>query len=344
MSERRSSWAAALVAVSVFAFPAEGHAERTWRLLGQAASPVMSDGARYAAFDTKRGTTRVYDDARHTRFDISRPAGYRLTAIGGGQLLWSTLALAPGGLELPLLFDLTAHASHEPVGFDAFPRSNPVYDEVGFDRVGRWGLSGRVIGYHFEYRVLYNWRTGAFAFAYQLPSPTPDVVEALDKPGLRQRMCSPLRQPSVQDGPDFELGPGAEEIGYRHPLGLVWGGPSGRRLELSRCGSRHRRVLSRACPNYMAPCRGSQLGGGLATWVEARTGGSGRVLAFEWRAVSYEIATGHEQRWPQVTSSTPARVVHTRRRLFASTLEPGGLEGTHLAPWTIRMSRLRGSH
>jgi hypothetical protein len=291
----------------------------------------MTDRYRYAAFDMANGATRVYDTRRRAAYDVGRPAGYRLAAVGGGQLLWA----GPGAGQVPslLLFDLAARRVHAPAGLDSFPSGNGFYDGVYFDRVGRWGLSGKVYGYHFSYRVRFNWHTGAFAFGYD--GPPADVTEDLDNPGLLRRVCTPLRLAFRAHGKSGT--PRAIPFAYDRPYGIAAAGPHGHRLELRRCGSRYRRVLSRTC-SY--PCRFS-LGGGVVSWLEHMSvGRRGANSEWEGRVFAFDIRSGERRSWPPLMGPSTPRVAHTSRHLFVSTVGARGLRGDDPFPFTIRVGRI----
>jgi hypothetical protein len=310
------SIAAVLAWFAVAAACAPARTGRHWQTLSRRASFVVSDGSRYAAYQAVSGETRVIDAKRGTAFEEPTPEGYRVAAVGGGQLLWSE-RLGSGSVQAVILLDLATRRRHVPTGFDAFARDPGTSDQIGFDAVGRFGIAGTASGGPASYRVLYNWRTGAHGF----DTTDPRRVVDLSRESLLTRLCAPLR--------DKE-----KALVYDRPYGLQWV-RSTKRLELSKCGSRHRRVLSTKC-RY--PCRGYQLGGGVATWLESRPGaGPG---AIDGRVVANDLSRNETWSWPRVSGSAMPIVVHTRTSVFVSTLHASGLEGTDPFAYTVRRARI----
>jgi hypothetical protein len=328
-----------------FTAAVQAHARglRHWRVVTWAASAMVSDGSRYAAYDTPTGLTRIFDVKRNRWSLVGRPAGYQTVDVGGGQLLWSGPAVGYSSLSRVILLDLRTLAQHVPVGFDAFPSNEAGTDGAYFQRVGRYGMAGRVVGYHSSSGVLFNWRTGSFAYLTFLPYTRPDELEALDRPGLRMRLCRGVRQQpdprrhlSIENNIDEYFLP----LDYDRPYGLTWAGRHGDRLDLLRCGSVRPTVLSADCGD-VNPCGEHQLAAGIATWPEVRQiKRSGRLL-FRGIVRAYDVTRRKEWSWHALDSLYPGpKVVHTRDRLFVSTRPARRRDLPY--PYVIRVAPLPG--
>jgi hypothetical protein len=252
-------------------------------LYGHAFTPMITDGARYAAFEPVEGTTRVIDTVTATTSDRPDPAGCAggLVGIGSGELLYACAppgclspALAPpsGGLVtidcptpatsnyarvLHAVEEIDGGTLHVAVG------SNQILPGTGgeypsFDEVGSQWLSSPFSGLHVDLTLYLNWHTGAQLTDGAQPASAARSAVDLDAPHLLRPLCAPLRRVRQPDAYPQQTSTFAP-FGYSPPFGASLG-PSGR-LGLGRCGSTRTATL-----------RGGgiaqfQLAGGAISWA-----------------------------------------------------------------------------
>ena len=192
--------------------------------------------------------------------------GYGLRAIGGGYLLYScapTIA-APQGYVVQ---SIATGALERPAGLAALPvddsGSEPIFRAIGASWLG--GTTSTHEGGSFVFDL--QWHTGAqFGFRKRLGV---REVEALDEPGLRHRMCAPLRRTQALGPYDERVRGVYEPDAYERPwsVSIV---PRGvrqiQRVELQRCGSTRVTTLATASRGGFSQLQG---GGAIVSWVSS---------------------------------------------------------------------------
>jgi hypothetical protein len=80
--------AISIAAVALLAVPGAASGITPLQPLGSAQSRVMTDGARYAAYDPVPGVTRIIDTIGGNSRVVAQPEGCRTAGVGVGQLMW----------------------------------------------------------------------------------------------------------------------------------------------------------------------------------------------------------------------------------------------------------------
>lgn len=277
------------------------------KTIGTFVGPLLADGERYYAVTRVSGDTLVGNARTGRSFVVRPPTGYVLAAIGGGEVLWTceTCDSWPGGQDAqrPLVMTIATRLFEPAVpGFDEYVRSLSPEEYLSFQRVGRNWLAGRVQGYHYQRPVFMNWRTGETA-----DPAGPRSFEDLDRPGLKRRLCKPLRR-RVQssDSAYDDFADRYLPATLERPFALLEFYDAEQRTyrgELRRCGTRARTVLDLS---------GAQLGNGVVSGQRFdHPGNIGRLLA-----VAYIPRTRARWTWRLTGESN---VTHAARRIFAST-------------------------
>jgi hypothetical protein len=264
------------------------------------ASPVATDGKRYAAYFVAEGSTRILDQEGRILRDVAIPADplpfFRtVEAVGGGfVLLGSSVAVIPP----PKLVEI---ATGSVLDVDARPLAIH-WDGVSLTGVGRQWIGGDGVTSHGGSDTFLNWHTGRVAGdvpTYDEPANSARAAPDLNAAELWRPMCSPLHRRSSH-------GRGVwRSFQYQPPLGLTTSRAG--RLLLLRCGQRKVTALSRCRKG----CGFTQLGGGIVTWREGRN------------AYFYRARTRCKRRWVIPAPATYlATVAHTSKRVFISTIDP----------------------
>lgn len=277
------------------------------KTIGTFASVVQTDGVRYWAVTTLSGATRVTDERKHASFTVQTPAGYALTAVGGGRVLWSCWSCGEGShgqsASRPLVMTIATREFASPPNFDQFVETQlGEWDSLFFTRVGANWLAGEIRGYHDERLVYMNWRTGQTLDPFGARA-----TEDLNAVGLRRPLCKPLRRKLVPAGVDGEFPdrylPAVVERRYTL-LSFFDVKSNSERVELGRCGSRHRIPLSFG---------EVQLGAGIVTGERpGEFQGPAHVVALVPR-------TGRRSVWH--ISPYGGAVQHAGSRLFVSAVD-----------------------
>jgi hypothetical protein len=237
--------------------------------IDRASGGLVSDGVRWAAYETTPNTTRILDTRKRTTFEVTLPADCPepgLRAIGGGQALWQCTWDGE-----PLLLDIRTRIFHRPPPLAPLPPKPQNYGEAhgsrSFLTVGsHWllgletysgsdGISSRGIAF--------NWRTGDYRYD------EPATARALADPNaaaLGRLLCRPLQRRRYVPYLDDESGPVFAAYQYERPFGLTedarYDRP-GRSLVLDRCGRHRSRTLATARKGYQS----AQLGARYVTWT-----------------------------------------------------------------------------
>ncbi len=292
--------------------------------LATAATPVATDGGRYAVLQTLDRATRVFDTRTGRSYVVPPPgAGCWVAGLGGGQLVYECLNPSTGGVTARLL-DLRSGLVREPAGLDALRRERVnMYVDVG----ARWLLAVRSEreGSHGFY---VDWRTGEL---HADPLTSDRQIADLDARSLVRRLCSPLR---VSGAGPTSANPGSAgmfDVEGRWAQRWVERG-DGLVLQLQRCG-RPNRTIARCGTRAAGACFGGQLASGRLSWT---AGGRAWVLRY---------ARGTRYRSTRVFR--PARTLalveirHTARRVFVSvpTRRREGAYSSH--EWRAYVARLR---
>ncbi len=306
---------------------ASGHATRTTsqkfgtihvKLLGSTADQLVTDGARWAAYEPVLGTTRLLDTKSGRKIDRMDPEGCTggLTAIGGGELLYEckdpecpeqtkSCRFTPGrpeqGFESRryVVEDISGDVQHVmpstsrvPVGY---PETHFHLTAIGSqwaagkDKTEEYKAGGRTF--------FVNWHTGLLVYQGEKPSfsganvkeeppSAEEEVENLNRRGLLQPLCPPLERPL---NGEYEATSKYGPFVYEPPFALV--GPVGSPevgfenapevpLQLWRCGTHDHWVLPRGSSS-------AQIGGYVLSWIVNTSVSRPHKLA------SYERNTGY---------------------------------------------------
>jgi hypothetical protein len=299
-------WRRALLMACVTAALAspEAGAVTPLRPLGLADGAVVTDGARYAAYDPVPGVTRIIDTRAEGSRVIARPDGCRTAALGAGQLLWGcdVDCGVDRRWEKAVLYDLRSGIVRD----GPLPEGPPCSSRASDDgqrsvvAIGRHWLAYAVGAYHVTVTAYVD-RADRHGLR---ESEDARVAVDLDAPSGQVHMCSPMRR-EYNDMANL-VSNTYRPFAYRAPWGLTTAGGDEHTdtdelsLLLHRCGRRPVRISD--CPNS---CLRPSLGAGIATWATGRN----EVWALR-------VATGRRRRWKVGGVSG---VAHTRDRLFVST-------------------------
>lgn len=283
------------------AFPAAAAAaDGELRALGGGRTAVLTDGTRWAAFQSDATHITVRDDARGRSFELSNPPGCRPVALAeGARLLRECPPDAPPAGEPP---------PEEPVPDRRYEVVNLTQESVNdvpiepgdvFAHIGtRWmaGLARPEPGHLFL--TYMDWRTGRRVDFGEDPS------DARVPRDLNSATLAPLSPPRpadyavTADSPFTVAHTGRDSRGRPTNLDLYRGTTDrrfGQRIaRLDRCGA--------------TACRSITIGGGLVTWVKGRqvrgraTRNGARVLV--------RIARG--------ASAAGLRATHTRKTVYVA--------------------------
>jgi hypothetical protein len=267
-----------LVAALVLGLVLAGSAQAAidLRPVGASDATPQSDGVRYAAWSLGTSVTVLDDSGATQSFDAPQPTDcpnsdeplYRVVAVGGGLLLLRDCSTSSYRGESPRVTvrDLGTGAAlpvvppRDPnIGSDF----KPVLRSVGANWIGVQTGTNHFIG-----RSYWNWHDGDVELENDQGKGgnarnTPDV----NAPDLYRRLCSPLRRELNDVEDPYSTSSKYAETQYLRPYLLTRLHPKrvpGDHLALERCGSRHRRLLSRCA----AGCADEQLGRGHVVWRE----------------------------------------------------------------------------
>jgi hypothetical protein len=191
--------------------------------------PVVSDGARWAAWKPDSRTAVVYDDRSRARVRAAIPD----CPLGG---VTAGTVLVQCGMD-PLLVDVATGAVTNVGGPDLIPDALSLYSFAG---VGSHGLLVHDHGYHHERDFAFDWRTRR-----RRSLDDRHRVVALNRPELTRPLCRGLvRSRNDADDPYEDLPPYLP-MAYsgRRAAELVRG-----KVRLWRCGrERPRRLKTCAC-------------------------------------------------------------------------------------------------
>jgi hypothetical protein len=255
-----------------------------------ATSNIISDGARFAAYQTSTTSIRIVDTHRRLAHTASMPGSCALVAVGGGHVL-AYCADPPG--SAPLVFSASDARPSTVAGWDAVQaRSRQTGAQVSAQAIGSHWLKLLASTTTIPSTWYLNWHTGQL-----LDEPaSPRLVANLNTLSLTQTLCSPLRRTKR----DLQ-----EQAGlfwpfqYQRPWSVATTNDG---TFTQRCGQHQRRRL--LCP---AGCPSMQLGSSAVTWATP----SAAVLRLLKRARTYTV------RVPGGSVSTAA---HTRCTVFASSV------------------------
>jgi hypothetical protein len=287
MSVRLSLVLAFVVVVLV---PPGAAAGASVRSLGNARSPVLTDGTRYAVFLSDATHLTVRDDARGRSSEVSNPPGCEALALAEGARL---LRRCPPEGEDPEPHYEVVNLTQETVN-DVPIRPGDVFDEIGT----RW-LAGQSRPAPGEIALTYmDWRTGRRNAFGEDPSDA-RVPRDLDSPTLAP--LSPPRPAEYAvdaDAPFTVAHTGRDPDGRPAYLDLYRGTTPedfGQRVaRLDRCGA--------------VACRSITIGGGLVTWVKGR----------QVRGLTTRNGQRVLVRIPPGESAAGLRASHTRRTVYVS--------------------------
>jgi hypothetical protein len=301
---RRPVGILALLAAAVWSIPALASARTELREIHGPVSPVVTDGERHAAYIEAAGNTVVLDTETGATTSHDTPPTHaecfhnptRLGAVGGGHLVWQ----ACGGDTL------WNHVMDVATGVRTV-RGVPRDSQSGFtaDAVGRHWIRAFFASRHGYGWSYLNWRTGRRQSADGV---SPRLVPSLDREGLWERLCTPLRRlsNSDEDVEDFG-GPRWLNFDYQRPYGVTLK----RAVRLYRCGRRGYTRLS-ACRRG---CWEPALGGGVVSWKE------------DEYAYVYVLRSRRRYRWRvPLPRDHYFAVSHTRGWMFASRDRGGAAE------------------
>lgn len=302
------------MSLALLSAPAEGWAGEPVRVAGSTHGGTLSDGDHFASW-MRDGLVQVFDEEHGSVFAVAPPGNCRAPdtrdgpsgaeSLGNGHLAFS----CPETKDFRL-FDLVRRVWTVIPSTDEQRRLFSA-DSLSVTGVGAsWiAVSGDVGRHAPPLEVAVNRATG------QLRSDEPSDLRLgadLDAKELWVPLCAPLRR---RRNPDYDAEDGYSQRYFQpHVVGSFaldfnradW-------LLLRRCGSRRSSVLSRS-----RWWHGSQLGGGLVTWivqdgnqaVEGGRGGRGRVHVLE-------LSTNRHRSWPIPGAINPnADAVHTRSRIY----------------------------
>ena len=245
-------------------------AHAAFQRLGPSSAPVVTDGARYAAWDATFESTRVLDTRSGARFRVRRPsivwdapdgrldvgAACRLASVHSGLLTWSCeVAFGPGDRDRVWdvhVYDVARRRFVPVRGLDRVRRRFPGTQRIAFGAAGRHWLGGsaRPGGAFYVHRATGRVVTGRPTRARARAGWYADV----DAPGLQRRTCQELR-------------PRGEGSLLAPPLQLSWTrhrrNPLLFDVRIDRCGARPR--LVRRCR-----CFSLALGSGRVGWTDNR--------------------------------------------------------------------------
>jgi hypothetical protein len=255
--------------------------------LGMSATPLVTDGNRWAAFEPVAGTTRLIDARSGRAADRADPAGCTggLIAVGSVELLYN--CQPPGcastlgqGLSQPygpcynqagfyltyryVIEEIHSGARHDMPGVDRMP-PDANGAELTLNAIGKQWAGGALAGYHAYGLVYLNWHTGQNRTENGAADSPARAVENLDAPGLLRPLCPPLRR--VVTGPDIANSPPIWPLSYAPPFAITLNEQTGN-LQLNRCGSARTRKLRGS--SVQLP----QLGGSVISWVAFTTAGA----------------------------------------------------------------------
>jgi hypothetical protein len=292
--------------------------------------PLVSDGTSAAAYMPTPTTVQVVFATSAPKMLEAPPDcvpasanSDGLRAVGGGYLLYACAptSAAPQGYVVQ---SIATGALALPTGLARLPiddsGSAPIFRAIGANWLG--GTTAGHEGGSFVFDL--QWHTGVqFGFRKTLGV---REVEMLDEPGLRRRMCEPLRRTPAL-GPYDELVRGVyEPYAYERPWGvsiLPRGVHQIQRVELQHCGSRHVTTLATASRGGLGQLQG---GGRVVSWVSS----TGKASAVHAYSLARRIAVAG----PIVDESASA--LHVGGLLLQSTVSaragPGNLTPTM---WTI---------
>lgn len=280
--------AGVLAAAWVAAVPASAWGMGAMRPYAWGASPVLSDGHRFAAYHPARGVMRVLDGTTGRSF--RQRTDCRLVDVSVGLALLDCEARGADVL------DLRTRRRH---------RVRPLADT--WYEVGRhWVYGTSYAGIRFDDDIYVNWRTGrtsvcAECYAGEYPGEVNGSPLVLNHRRLRRKRR-----------PDW-LPRDRVLHGVAGTWALAAAGTDGRGLALYGRRDR-RRLLVRRC---RALCGSPLLSSGLVTWWD---------VAFprrrnRFRAHAYELATGDRRTWrlPNRRGRDSLEgVTHTRHHVWAS--------------------------
>jgi hypothetical protein len=238
---------------------------------------LFTDGVRWAAYESRVGTTRLIDTASGRSFNRTDPeecAG-GLLAVGGGELLYecedpecpdsARSCMTPVSKSIESIYwsrryiseDIEGGANHIVAGISDF--TLPPKEGFSLTKIGSNWIYGDLFdsNYHAQLTFFLNWRTGAIVQSGHAPNAAWNL--SLEK--LAQPLCTPLRWT-----PDNYF------FGYERPFAVTGTelpepGPQGTKskpLRLLRCGSHAEEVLTGPTPPSSSSV---QLGGRVVSWI-----------------------------------------------------------------------------
>ncbi|HEY4096875.1 MAG TPA: hypothetical protein VGM33_15245 [Baekduia sp.] len=335
------SLAAAAAALLSLTWGATARAEVAMHVMARgAATTMLTDGDRWAAFEPMRGTTRIIDAQSGRTAQRPDPAGCEggLVAVGGGELLYRCdLPQCPDGatrLSADSCFYPTPTPAGRPptspysaatryvvedaatgqvrpmAGAERLPAGGSEVAFTSAEHIGaRWveGVSG---GYHSTGIFFVDWRTGRVV----VPDPRggPYAVD-LDQPEVLAQQCpgltgaqSPIQQQEFVGTLFFPLR-------FDAPFALTTD-PRSLKPVLARCGSGRRVTLHGSSPDLYRPTGTVQVAGGVALWAVELPSGA-------WRIYATRLDTRRAQ-WHRAVSSVrgpgQGTLAHTSTRLYDS--------------------------
>jgi hypothetical protein len=293
---------AALAAALLAALAAAAPAGAALRPLGTFASPMTTDGERYAVAQLQDGATRIIDTRRRTSSRFQPPAGFTIVGVGGGQLAWQCTGCMPD----PSSFEAYLEARVLTIATGTLAAPDPLVvlkgEPESFLAVGKHWLYALRYSYHSETPSWYGWRTS------QGHGERDDRhAMDLDRAGLGPELCAPLRRERYE-GPDYatEYHQNYVDYAYEPPYGL-WRSNDGE-LRLDRCGRKRSLTIGRVRVRRERQT-GEQLGEGIVSWFDR---GAARL---------YAVRTGRRHSWDVPSSAT--KVQHTRSRVYVSVFDNG---------------------
>lgn len=308
--------AGSALVVAAGAAPAVAAPLQPGRLIAAAAfGPARTDG-RTIVFTAADGRITLVPATGQTRSSFG-VAPYcsdsppTIASAGGGQALFECGAEREEAFfevhEEPLLFDLAAHAVHVPAGAAELEAAFEGAEGGSntFEAVGAYGIRARFMAYHTDTTTVINWHTGRSAErVFDPPS-----IEDLDRPGLRRRLCAPLRVARAFEPP--------------YALRVRSG-----KLLLQRCGSMHAQTLARGVAD-------PRLAEGFVSWWN----GDARIIRLARCRLRVPVRT----RIPG--DHVPGGTLFTEH-VFADHVRGGLLlseRSRYPGPWRIRLLSLSGA-
>ena len=264
--------------------------------LGEAPSPILSDGSRWAAWEGGPGDLRVIDDHDRVSRDLRTDDGCQPHDVAFGRAL---LICPYGSSTRPAVIDLRTGAQLGPP-MERAGRSGWVPGDR-WDQLGRYWLFGSIITMRGDRLGYYlNWRTGRYV-----------------RDDGRRRDIDDPRQPVAPECDRRSRGKAFIED--RPAMLRRYGGPDRRYLLLSRCGERRPHRLSR-CPGG---CPSVSLAGGVVSWAEGASGDVARAFVISSRrSLSWRVPAFDARH-----AGVPLVVRHTRRTVFLSAFAPSSAPG-----------------